>query len=186
MDAPDHQKQFFMTSSEKLDERGDLFIEEEDLEDEEEDEVALEAMPEASKTEDFDGTAADNIKPLTAQERQSIDAKSFYSRHKAPGLAVDTSFRTGRQSAIDSPFSPKSRASFHKSSMFTFSRKSLEEARLEDIYEVEFNRDGMPTMITQDQKPASNYIRTTKYTLWTFLPVNLFHQVSIFFSIVKG
>jgi hypothetical protein len=44
----------------------------------------------------------------------------------------------------------------------------------ESFYEVWFNSDWNPLA----HHLPSNYIRTTKYTIWTFLPLNLFNQVS--------
>jgi len=49
-------------------------------------------------------------------------------------------------------------------------------------YAVHINRPDWPVQRVR-QEYKTNYIRTTKYTILTFLPLNLFHQFSRFYNI---
>ncbi|RKP15323.1 hypothetical protein BJ684DRAFT_7178 [Piptocephalis cylindrospora] len=70
------------------------------------------------------------------------------------------------------------------STLYSTSRASTEGRRPEEIYEVEFQwPEDRPTEMVTTRTYPSNYIRTTKYTLWSFLPVNLFNQFRRFYNI---
>lgn len=70
------------------------------------------------------------------------------------------------------------------STLYSTSRASTEGRRPEEIYEVQFQwPEDHPTEMATVRTYPSNYIRTTKYTFWSFLPVNLFNQFRRFYNI---
>lgn len=60
-------------------------------------------------------------------------------------------------------------------------KRTAEVDESEKVYKVPFND---PAQVEDfDYDYPDNYIRTTKYTLLTFLPVNLFNQVKFYWII---
>jgi hypothetical protein len=117
-----------------------------------------------------------------AKTRKSISneiesRKSFASRHKSrPNPYESTSMPKSNEThkALSSRFSFS-----QKSTVYTTGRSSTERRGQDDLYEVEFNRTPENSMLLRPGRVyPTNYIRTTKYTLWSFLPINLFSQVS--------
>ncbi|ORX95023.1 phospholipid-translocating P-type ATPase [Basidiobolus meristosporus CBS 931.73] len=82
---------------------------------------------------------------------------------------------------------PKSRPSFHTQHFNNSTSSALDAPHLcgvdtiEPEYEVVFNEPG--SHLVEKYNYTTNYIRTTKYTLVTFLPKNLFYQFRRFYNL---
>jgi hypothetical protein len=141
-------------------------------------------------------TIADAPRPNTAS-RMSVELAHRANRRarSQTGLSIDTSpiilkEATPEEAAVlSSARSHKSRrpSVARMSTFYSFSQASVhddeEGQRGEELYEVEYNKPTAESMLTVTRKYATNYIRTTKYTVWSFLPVNLFNQFRRFYNL---
>jgi hypothetical protein len=120
-------------------------------------------------------------------DEQRTSAAKRFRRLSKSRIITDITSQTDAASVISrgqpSPSVKRalsSRFSFsHQSTVYSAGRSSTEHRGVEDLYEVEFNGiPGKSMLHRPDRQYPTNYIRTTKYTIWSFVPVNLFFQVS--------